>query len=269
MMRIASLGMYDLPCLQAATDSLWTAIAARLRANGVAGVPDRLDRDRGLGDIWRDETLLLAQTCGYPLMTALQGIVQVVAAPVYDLPGCAGAWHRSVLVVPAASPFQTLGALRGRRAAINNADSNTGMNLLRRAIAPLAEGRPFFAEVIETGAHLASVERVTRGEADLAAIDCVTFGLTLRHRPALLAGVRVIGETAPSPTLPFVTRRGASHDEIALLRDAIAAAAADPRLSDATHALGLLGVQSATAADYEVLADYEREAAAAGYPALC
>jgi hypothetical protein len=31
---------------------------------------------------------VLAQTCCYPLATALAGVVTPVASPVYDLPGC-------------------------------------------------------------------------------------------------------------------------------------------------------------------------------------
>ena len=268
MARAANLGMYDPPWLRAANDALWAGVAARLREAGLGDVPDGLDRDRPLGAIWRDGNLLLAQTCGYPLVTALAGAVTVAAAPRYDLPGCEGASHRSVLVVPAASPFQKLEDLRGRTAAINGRDSNTGMNLLRAMIAPLSGGRPFFRAVTETGGHLASMAEVAGGTADLAAIDCVTFGLARRHCPALVAGVRVIGETLPGPALPFVTRGGASRDEIAVLREALAAAIADPALLDATRALGLLGVEAATNEDYAVLLRYEREAASAGYPHL-
>ena len=47
----------------------------------------------------------------------------------------------------------------GRRVAINGRDSNSGMNLLRAAVADLAGGRPYFSRVIETGAHMASLAR--------------------------------------------------------------------------------------------------------------
>jgi ABC-type phosphate/phosphonate transport system substrate-binding protein len=265
---IASLGMYDMDWVRGANDALWAGVAARLRAAGVDGVPERLDRDRSMTEIWHDSDLLLGQTCGYPLMTALRDVVQVVAAPVYDFAGCVGATHRSVLVVPAASPFRTLEDLRGGRVAINSADSNTGMNLLRLAVAPLAGAKPFFAAVTTTGAHLASIDLVARNGADLTAIDCVTFGLVARHRPDLVAGVRIIGETAPSPSLPFVARGSASPADMALLREALANALADPSLVEAKRALGLLRVEPATSADYEIVARYEREAAAMGYPVL-
>jgi ABC-type phosphate/phosphonate transport system substrate-binding protein len=266
--RVASLGMYDPPWLRGANDALWRGIAARLRDAGVADVPDALDRGRPLGAIWRDPRLLLAQTCGYPLATSLREAVTVVAAPVHDLPGCGGARHRSLVVVAQTSSVATLAELRGARAAINGRDSNTGMNLLRRAVAPLARRGRFFGAVRETGSHLASMEAVRTGAADVAAIDCVTFALARRHRPALVEGLRVLAESDPSPSLPFVTRGGADVNEVAALRSALAGALADPALATTADALALARVEPVSAEDYEILLRYERAAAAAGYPGL-
>ena len=214
MTRPASLGMYDMPALHRANDALWSAIATRLRAAGLDDVPDRLDRTRPIGDIWRDPALLLAQTCGYPLVTVLDGIAEPVAVPVYGWPGCDGARHCSLLVVPAASSFEALVQLRGRRAAFNGHDSNTGMNLFRHAVAPLAKGEAFFAATIETGSHLASLDRVASGDADIAAIDCVTFGQAMRHDPQRTAGVRshrANGQRA-GPALRHTARHNGSRD---------------------------------------------------------
>jgi ABC-type phosphate/phosphonate transport system substrate-binding protein len=96
----------------------------------------------------------------------------------------------------------------------------------------------------------------------------VTYGLAQRHQPELLAGVRSLGETLPSPTLPFITHAAASSADIEALRGALADAIADPVLADAVQALGLLGVAPATAADYAIIARYERDATEAGYPVL-
>nr|WP_280891338.1 PhnD/SsuA/transferrin family substrate-binding protein [Jiella mangrovi] len=257
-----------MPWLNRANDALWEQIAARLAAAGTIDVPDRLDRHRPLLEIWRDPALLFAQTCGYPLMTALQGTVTPFAAPVYAWPGCEGARHCSFIVVAAGSPVETLADLRGRRAAINGPDSNSGMNLFRHAVAKLAGGGRFFSHVVTTGSHLASLDHVARGKADIAAIDCVTFALIARHRPELVEAVRVIGETAKSPALPFVTRAGATPDEIALLREAVFDAIADPGLGGAVEELGLRGIEPVSAQDYAVVLGLEEEAVAAGYPTL-
>ena len=36
--------------------------------------------------VWRSPRLLLAQTCGYPLMTLLRGQVRLIGKPRYELP---------------------------------------------------------------------------------------------------------------------------------------------------------------------------------------
>src|SRR3954454_11819501 len=175
MNAIVGLPMYDFPEIRWATDALWTALATRLRAAGVAAVPDELTRPADLAAFWRDSKLLLGQTCGYPLTAYLRNTVRVVATPVYHAPGCRGAEHRSVIVTSAGRQVRALDELRGAVCALNDFDSNTGMNLLRAMIAPMARCKPFFREVIVTGTHLASIEAVAGGQADVAAIDCVTF----------------------------------------------------------------------------------------------
>lgn len=264
MNRVVSLPMYDFPWLAEAHDALWATLRTRLRAAGVAGVPEALDRARPLRAVWRDSALLLGQTCGYPLLTEFSGTLRVVAAPIHDLPGCDGVLHRSFVVVRADEPAQSLSGLRGRRCAINGRDSNTGMNLLRALLAPLAGGRPFFASVIETGAHLDSLRAVREGRADLAAVDCVTHGLAARHRPDLLEGTRVLSVTDATPGLPFVTGASTSQPDLVALRAALAESAPSP----AGAALRLADVAMLTLADYAPVLALERQAAAAGYPVL-
>ena len=76
------------------------------------------------------------------------------------------------------------------------------MNLPRRALAEIAIGKPVFREVIETGGHPASLERLLRGEGDVASIDCVTYAFWRRYRPETAAGVRVLGATPPRSVDP-------------------------------------------------------------------
>lgn len=86
--------------------------------------------------------------------------------------------------------------MRGARAAINEPGSNSGYNLFRAFVAPHANAGRFFSSVLKTGGHLASIDAVSKGEADVASIDCVTFGNTLRFDPQRVAGVRILAETA-------------------------------------------------------------------------
>ncbi len=233
--------MYDFEELRPATDALWAAIAGRLTRLGVEA-PASLTRGPSPDALWTDSGLLLAQTCGYPLATALRGRVTVVATPCYRALGCQGASYRSAIVVRAAEPARTLAALRGRRCAVNDAASNSGMNLLRQAVAALPGRAPFFGEIVWTGAHAASIRAVAEGRADVAAIDCVTWAQLQRLRPNLTAGLRVLAWTAASPGLPLITGAGTDAPTLAALRQAIDEVAGDPALAAVRDALLLDGV---------------------------
>lgn len=245
---IASLGMYDMPFVAAANDAIWASVAAR-----VDGAPACLDRSRPARDLWVDPTLLLGHTCGWPLMTELASRVQLVATPVYDHRGCEGAQYRSWILLRADSPAATVSDLRGGRVAINGWDSNSGMNLLRAAVAPLGVAGRFFGSVVVTGAHLASVAAVVAGDADAAAIDCVTYGLVARHRPELLAGTRILAATPASAGLPLISGTSTPAARIQELRDALRNMLGDPAVEWARAALGWVGLAELTEADYRPL----------------
>jgi len=109
--------MYDLPGLEAANNALWLAVASRLTANGIHNVPPNLSRTIPATELWHHPRLLLAQSCGYPLVTSLRDAVKVVATPQYHAPGCQGSSYRSAIVVAATNSAATLADLRGTRSA--------------------------------------------------------------------------------------------------------------------------------------------------------
>ncbi len=264
---IAILPMYDFPWTAAANDALWAAISARLDEAGIEA-PKALTRGGDLDAHWRDPRLVLGQTCGYPYVTRLKDAVALIAAPEYDFPGCDGISHRSFIIRRATDPRRSLGEFRGSIAALNAYDSNTGMNLFRAAIAPIAGGAPFFRAVVVTGSHEASINAVAEGQADLASIDCVSFALLARGRPALIERVAVVAESATSPGLPFIAAAGLGDPVIAAVREALFAALADPGVAEARATLGLKGARAASSADYDRVAEIERGAVAAGYGRL-
>ena len=97
----ASLPMYDLPGLEAATDAWWAGLAAAFRAEGIRDVPARLTREADHAALWTAPDLLFSQSCGYPLTHALAGRVTLVATPIYHCAGCGGGSYRSEIVVRA------------------------------------------------------------------------------------------------------------------------------------------------------------------------
>lgn len=268
MTRAASLPMYDPPGLGDATDRLWAAIAAACRAEGLADAPPALDRARPHREVWRDPTLFFSQICGYPLVHQLAGRVRVVATPRYAVPACAGAAYRSHCVVRRDRATARLDDLRGAVAVANETDSHSGMSAFRALVAPLAGGGRFFGGVVWSGSHLASLEMVARGEADVAAIDCVTFALLERLRPELTGAVRPIALTAACPAPPYITAAATGDAELAAMRRALAAVAVDPAHAAVRAALLIDGFDVLPEDAYAAVLELEEAAARAGYPQL-
>jgi ABC-type phosphate/phosphonate transport system substrate-binding protein len=109
---------------------------------------------------------------------------------------------------------------------------------------------------------------VTDGRADLASIDCVSFALLERGRSELIERVAVVAESPLSPGLPFIASAGLPAPTVATIREAVFAALADPNLAETRAALGLKGARPTSAAEYDRVAEIERDAAAAGYARL-
>ncbi len=256
--------MYDWPEVRGETDRLWSLLREALADLGLSA-PLRLERTRELMDGWRDQSLLLGQTCGLPLVRHLLDSVCVLGSPDYGLPDCPPGHYCSVVVVREEDPAVSLDDLRGRRLAFNHPGSQSGEGALRYALAPLAEGKPFFSSVTETGSHRAALKAVAAGEADAATLDAMSYRLAQAHEPAA-SRVRVLLSTPPTPGLPMITSK-ANRGSIPLLRQAVAAAiAAAPQ--DLRTALSLHGFSVFDADDYRVIAERDRNAAALGYPVL-
>ncbi len=265
-MSLASIAMYVTPPpLAQATSLLWSFLHEQLVAAGLDGVPDTLDQRIAYDEAWMRPDLLLSQTCGYPYAKHLRGKVRLVATPVYSHPGCDGPFMRSFIIARQDRAIGSLQGLRGTIAAINGPDSNSGANLFRAAVAPIAGDRPFFADIVETGSHGASIDAVACGSADCAAIDCVTFANIRRFDPARTASIRIVAETPAGPGLPFITAGDATDIQVSQLRQALAASIAEVSLAPVRDTLGLSGFVVLSDAAYEPLLDFARQAEASGF----
>jgi len=269
---LVSLPMYNLPEMRAANARFWAALRGLLVEAGLKNPPEMLTFERGPVPPRLESELLFSQTCGYPLETVFKGQAIRLGAPLYNAPGCAmsadGPIHRAFFLVRADSPAQTLADLKGGVFLLNSPVSNSGMNLPRRALAEIAGGKPFFRQVIETGGHPASLEHLIRGEGDVASIDCVTFAFWKHYRLEAAAQVRILAETPASPAIPFVTSIATPPEIGDLLRIALRVLASEPRYETVRAGLKIAGIADVPDAAYAGLLDYEREAAALGYPAL-
>jgi ABC-type phosphate/phosphonate transport system substrate-binding protein len=264
----ASLPMYNLPEMRPVNAAFWDALRGLLEEAGLRDLPAGLSFERPPVPERIGPKVLFSQTCGYPLETIYRGQAIRLGAPCYDAVGCDGPTHCGLFIVPAASPAKMLADLKGSTFLLNSRHSNSGMNLPRRALAELAAGKPFFARVIETGSQPGNLDRIARGEADATAADCVTYAFWSRHRPELARGTRVLAQTPPSPAIPFVTAAATPPETVALLRGALDRLAHEPRFAALRAGLLLKDIVAVPDQRYRALLEYERAAAALGYPVL-
>jgi ABC-type phosphate/phosphonate transport system substrate-binding protein len=261
MNAIAALPMYNVsPALAADWHALLTDVLKRVDPATQIVEPNDLHA------FWREPGLLISQTCGYPYVLGLHEHVQLIATPHFDAPGCEGATYSSVLVTRASAQFDSLDACSGARAAYNSIDSNSGYNVLRHAVAPLARDGRFFGATLETGSHLGSLRALADNRADIAAIDCVTMAFVRDAHPQLASAVKEIGYAGASPGLPLIASKNISSEQVGALRVALdRAVATQPARA---RRLRLKGFSVSPREAYDSIAQMENEARVANYARL-
>lgn len=199
--------MYDMPHARGAHDRFWALIRDELRFG-----PDALLRDEDIWTHWLSPDLLVSQTCGLPFRARLHDKVTLVGTPDYGLAGCPPGYYNSVLVVSAQSGADDLSHLQTPRLAYNDALSQSGW------AAPFAHLKAHAVEFMpgpQTGSHAASAQTVADAEADIAALDALTWTMLQRENPQLAQALKVIAHTAPTPGLPYITALGQDPEPLA------------------------------------------------------
>ncbi|WP_085982496.1 phosphate/phosphite/phosphonate ABC transporter substrate-binding protein [Pantoea sp. GM01] len=225
-MPIISLPMYDIN--HQATVGLTAALTTLLQQRDV---PAEVAWPMDLLPHWRDDNVLLSQTCGYPLVELLPD-VQLVGTFQSSAQGCDGLRYRSWLVARREDEQLMLSDFRGQRAVCNSNDSHSGFNALRYVIAPLAHAGRFFSATHFSGSHRQSLAALRSGQADIAAIDCITWALLRRNFPEELAGLEIIGETPLCAALPLITSAKTDAATLVKLRSALKELTSDRRYQD-------------------------------------
>ena len=147
-------------------------------------------------------------------------------------------------------------------------ESHSGANALRALVAPLSRNGRFFASVQISGTHLDSIAALTNGQADVAAIDCVTYSLLDRYRPSVLARTRQLCFTPLAPGVPYVTRAGTEEKLAMDLQRALVEAFEDAEVQAACESIFIDGIVVLPPSTYTRIAELERFAVAQGYPEL-
>lgn len=246
MTQIATLSMYDVPSVRSETDALWVAIASELRKAGVAP-PDQLTRGARDWDVWYDPHLLFSQTCGFPYVSKLQNRVTLIGTSDFGMIEGKPGWYNSVVIVRADDPRAGLADFAGATFAYNDLASQSGlMSIMYLLHKTLGDARHFGVCVASEG-HALSAQMVARGDADIAAVDCVTWLHICRDFPDMK--LRVLCETEPTPALPYITHFDQPAEVFA---DAVEAAI-ETLPSAHKDALFLRGFWRSTPADYALI----------------
>lgn len=241
---IASLMMYQRPELIGAHDRFWALIRDNLARVGV-DAPVTLSQTAEEFSVWTDPELVLSQTCGMPYRTTLHDRVQLVGTPDYGLDGCAPGYYRSAIVVRADDPRADLVNFADATFAYNQTISQSGY------AAPYWHARArgmWFENRHQTGAHLKSARAVATGQADIAALDAVTWRNIGRFE-GFAKDLRVLDWTDPTPGLPLIT---APRHNASAVFDTVQQAIRDLSAKDATD-LGLKGIVRIPKAEYLAL----------------
>lgn len=227
---IAALPMYDRPENCAAHDALWQEVRTHLGFDA----PRTLARDLSPQDGWAHPDLILGQICNLPYRARFKGHVKRLGAGDYGLPDLPAGYYRSVFIVRTQDARLGLAPALLGRFACNEALSQSGWGAPQAYVQ--SKGLAF-REVVRTGSHLDSLRAVASGRADCAAIDAVTWRMFADWEPDA-ARVEVVGQTAPSPGMTFITGANQDADRVReALVAAIAALAAEQR-----ETLGLRGI---------------------------
>lgn len=230
--------MYDRPEISADWDVLYQNIRSELRNRGIEA-PTSLDRTTTEMGAWTSDGLILSQTCGRPYRLDLHDKVQLVATPDHGLDDCDPGYYYSV-VVTRTGDATDVSDYAYKRFAFNGHNSQSGWS----APQCLAQSLGFtFENTVESGGHQSSAMMVADGQADIAALDIVSWKLMQRY-DGFSSNLQVIAKTLTSPALPFITSKGT--DRVAL-KSAIDAgiAALDSATQDRLMLKGTVPIPSA------------------------
>lgn len=111
-------------------------------------------------------------------------------------------------------PAHHISGFEGRTLAYNEPLSQSGW---AAAATYAARYDVAFGAFLQTGAHAASARAVAEGQADIAAIDALTWALLQRY-DGFTANLRALDRTTPTPALPFIC---ALSQDVVALRNAL------------------------------------------------
>lgn len=204
-------------CIAENTESFCEGVASfiedqlGIRSEYVSGIPWQ-ERER----LFDRGAIQILWLCGLPYVhkaDTFESDIELLAVPVprgerYQTRPV----YFSDVIVRRDRPFESFCDLRGASWAYNEPRSHSGFNVVRSHLADIGAADDFFGNVVESGAHSASLEMILSGRVDGSAIDSTVLEWLIAERNDLPEQIRVIESLGPSPIPPWVIskRVGAS-----------------------------------------------------------
>jgi ABC-type phosphate/phosphonate transport system substrate-binding protein len=231
-MKVMNARMY---CVNAATASAWNTVLRWVakRAGVDAEVVDHA-APLPLAALWARDDLAAVFMCGHPFSRA-QPQPLAVAAPVPSLPAYRDEpVYWTCIVARDDSGIRSLADTLSRRMAYTTPDSQSGYLALRALVA--GKPHPFSSMVGPLVTPRRVVDAVLAGNADAGPVDSYALDLMRLHEPDVVARLRVVATTSPTPIPLLVASPGARADDVRRLREAFA---------EVEHATGLAHARAA------------------------
>jgi len=250
-----TLPMYPFPGGATPTAALGKALAQALDRRGLPSrwQSPRIPNHKALEALWLSSELALSQTCGLPLVETLAAKVRPLGTFLWTGVHSSIGRYRSFIVVRKNAPGR-----QRLRPAINGFHSLSGWASLGVYVA--RQGLAVTPPVL-TGSHRRSLEAISEGVADIAAIDAVTWSLAYRTSPEMLRNCQVISEGPELPGLPLITRTEGTP--VTTLQSAIFEALDHSDGRQAARILGIGGFVVQGIEDFDTVPALAREATTA------
>lgn len=118
----------------------------------------------------------------------------------------------SDVVVQRESPYNAFADLQGCTWAFNEPASHSGYNIVRYSLIEQGKDISYFGAMLETGAHMASLQAVLEGKADATAIDSHVLDVLLTRNKYVDEQIRVIAMLGPTTIPPVVIAKRIDED---------------------------------------------------------
>lgn len=250
-----SFPWYEVPGTETLYDELWAQLRAHLLAEGFedGDLPLELNRSRPHDELLKRSDLLLTQTCGYDIAEERPLPWTLIGTWGYgDRPGT----YTSYVVVREDSSIVTLDQVCDRRMIANSSRSYSGYHVWTALLR--TPSIDVFSQIPWSGSHMQSLRALQSGQADIAAVDTVTWDLLQKFAPDFLEGLRPLAESAPVPAPPLISSRDLPPQKIERLKNVLRRLLHEPESYKICRELLITGFYEWRIEDYGVTAPVSR-----------